>query len=149
MATFAYHRGIAPMMWAFASLAIIELVVVHFVVAMHWPSIGWPLTILSATGLVWLIAWIRSFAKRPHRLEGGVLHLYCGSLRHLGVPLENVARVESQWQAGAMRAPGAINLALIAHPNRVLHLEQPCGRLRTIFLRLDDPVAFDAALAGR
>ena len=92
-ATFSYHRAVAPMMWAFASLATIELVVVHLVVALRWPWIGWPLSALTLASLVWLVLWIRSFSKLPHRLEEHSLHLHAGTLRHVAIPLADIDSV--------------------------------------------------------
>ncbi len=135
------------MMWALAALSSIELLVVHLLVALRWPMIGWPLSLLSAAGLVWVVALIRSFSRRPHRLCEGVLHLYAGSLRHLVIPTANIARISADWEAGAHKGADAINLALIAHPNRMIELAEPLGRRRRILIRLDDPSAFDAALA--
>ena len=147
-ATFDYHRSIAPMMWAFAALAVIELVVVHLFVALRWPWIGWPLSIVSAAGVVWLVVFIASFKKRPHRLEDGVLHLHAGIRHHLTIPLENISRIAAEWEQGAIEAGDAINLALIAHPNPAIHLVEPLGKWRKVFVRLDDPARFDAALSG-
>ena len=46
-ARFDQHRGIAPILWVFASLALLELLVVHLVMASRWPSLAWLLTVVT------------------------------------------------------------------------------------------------------
>jgi hypothetical protein len=151
--TFSGHRGIAPMLWVFASLATIELVVVHLFVALKWPAAAWGLTIVTASSIAWLVRYITSYKRCPHRLESDALCLRMGSLRSIVIPVAHVAGVLSSWPSGAEKAVGSINLVPIAFPNRLVDLDPPMagrrGPLSTIAIRLDDPAAFDAALAAR
>ena len=147
---FAYNQGVAPMMWVIFVLSLIELVVVHLFVALRWPVIGWTLTIISAIGAVWILFWIRSFRTRPHRLLDERLELNFGSLKRFELPLANIARVKRGWEQGALQKKGIINLAGIAYPNRCIELSEPMERGKSrIFVRLDDPADFDAALTER
>ena len=146
--TFANHRGVTPMLWVFSALAVTEMVVVHLFVALKWPWIGWPLTILSALSVIWLIGWIRSWPRLLHRLENGTLTLHFGSLRSVAVPLADIAEVTPA--VDALRDPGTRNLVPIAYPNRMIVLKSPApGRRGTMryAIRVDDPGAFDAAMA--
>lgn len=147
---FAYHRGMAPIMWVFLSLALIELGVVHLLVALRWPAIGWPLSILSAIGVVWIVLLIRSFARYPHRIEGDTLVLHLGNMRRIALALADISAVEASWESGGDKAADALKLSGIAYPNRCLLLAKdlPRGK-RRVFVRLDDPQAFDATLAER
>lgn len=138
------------MMWAFCSLAVIELVVVHVLVALRWPAIGWPLTVLSAASIVWLVFWIGSFRRLPHELTGGTLILRLGSLKSVRIALADIQRITASWEPGATGASDAVNLAAIAHPNRLLELSRPMPKKRDrVFVRFDDPAAFDEAMRQR
>lgn len=147
--TFANHRGVVPMLWAFFGIATLEMVVVHLFVALKWPWIGWPLTIASALSIIWLVGWIRSWPRLPHRLQDGVLTLHMGSLRHYAVPLDRIARVLTQVTQDGVKAKRTANLVPIAFPNRIVELTEPFPGRRSITrlaIRPDDPAAFDAAM---
>ena len=81
------------MLWAFFALAMAEMLAVHLFVVLKWPGLAWPVTGLTALSLVWLIGWIRSWVRLPHELVDGQLHLHMGSLRHVAVPVAQVAAV--------------------------------------------------------
>ena len=107
--------------------------------------------ITGTAGLVWLIGWIRSWARLPHVLVDGQLHLHMGSLRHVTVPVAQVARVVRQVDAARLAQPGTRKLVPLAFPNRIIELTEPLqGRraIRALAIRLDDPADFDSALAG-
>ena len=148
---FANHRGVVPMLWAFFALAVAEMLAVHLFVVLKWPGLAWPLTGLTALSLVWLIGWIRSWARLPYVLVDGQLHLHMGSLRHVTVPVAQVARVVRQVDAARLAQPGTRKLVPLAFPNRIIELTEPLqGRraIRALAIRLDDPADFDSALAG-
>jgi hypothetical protein len=151
--TFSGHRGIAPMLWVFASLATTELVVVHLFVALKWPAAAWGLTIVTALSIAWLVRYITSYKRCPHRLESDALCLRMGSMRSIVIPIAQVAGVRTHWASGAEKAAGSVNLVPIAFPNRLVDIDPPIagrrGPLSTIAIRLDDPAAFDASLAAR
>lgn len=147
-ATFANHRGVVPMLWVFSGLACIELVSVHFLLVHVWPRAAWPISLLTALSVLWLIGWIRSWARLPHELGDGALRLHCGSLRSVVIPLAQIALVRGLKQ-GDLAKNGLCNLVPIAHPNRLIELIAPlAGRKAAwrVAIRLDDPMAFDAAL---
>jgi hypothetical protein len=148
---FASHCGVVPMLWAFFALAVAEMLAVHLFLVLKWPGLAWPLTVLTALSLVWLIGWIRSWARLPHELVDGQLHLHMGSLRCVCVPVTQVARVVRQVDAPRLARPGARKLVPLAFPNRIIELVEPLpGRraIRALAIRLDDPADFDSALAG-
>ncbi|MBV7259825.1 hypothetical protein [Erythrobacter crassostreae] len=129
------------------ALSLLELVAVHFFVAIKWPYIGWPLTILSAIGALWILVWIRSFRSRPHSLSGNQLTLNFGNLKSVQLDLANIARIKRGWEQGALEKKDHINLAGIAFPNRCIELLEPLEKGRSrVFVRVDDPGAFDDAL---
>lgn len=149
--TFANHRGVAPLLWAFFALACMEMLAMHLFVALKWPGVAWPLTAVTALSIVWLVRWIGSWPRLPHELRGDVLTLHMGSLRHYAVPVASIAGVRTAVSNDVLKAPGTVSLVPVAFPNRIVDLTAPLpGRRRVqhIAIRLDDPAAFDAAMAG-
>lgn len=138
------------MMWVFFALATIELFAVHLLVATRWPAVGWPLSIVSACGALWIALLIRSLPRRPHRIEGKKLALNFGSLHGVVLDLSDIAALEASWEAGGDTARDSLKLSGLAYPNRCLVLARPTPRgKRRVFIRLDDPQSFDAALEAR
>ena len=150
MKTFAYHRSLSPMMWALVALGTIELMAVHLLVSLRWPVVAWPLTVLSVAGIAWMVVLIRSFERMPHTLSRDVLTLRAGRLRNYVVQRSEIAGVRSSWATGEHSETDTANLALIAHPHRIIDLKTPMigkrGLIRRIAIALDDPGAFDTAL---
>jgi hypothetical protein len=147
--TFDNHRGVVPMLGVFAGLATIELLVVHLLVAAHWPRLAWPLTALSLTSVIWLVRWIASWKRLPHRLCDGVLRLNMGSLRHIDVPLAGIAAIRAVGDGAEVKARSTRNLVPVAWPNRIVDLASTLpGRraIRRSASRLDDPLTFDRAM---
>lgn len=148
---FAYHRSLAPMMWAFFGLAVTELVVVHFVLILlvDW-RIALAISLLSLSSILWIAAVIRSFRRMPVRIEDGSVTMRAGRLRTIRFPLADIARARGHFAAAELKRPGTVNLALIAYPNVLIELATPLvGRRRPVTAiahRLDDPAAFFAAL---
>lgn len=148
---FACHRGIVPTLSVFAGLAVIELLVTHLVVALVWPRAAWWISATTLLLIVWLVRWIESFRRCPHNLTGDHLQLRMGSLRSLTLPLDNIAGIEPVTALAMARGPGVRNFVPVTMPNRLVRLRQPLpDRRRTsaIAVWLDDPAAFDSALAA-
>ncbi len=151
---FAYHRSLAPMMWVFFSLALLEMIVVHFFVGLFWPWTAIALSLVSLTGVVWIGWVIASFQTMPVFIADGALTMRCGTLKSLTVPLDNIAGYRTEWAGDDIRSPSLLNLALIAYPNivvdlRTLALGRVAGRNRmvaSIAHRFDDLPLFMAAL---
>jgi hypothetical protein len=141
------------MLWAFAALATIELLVVHLFVSVKWPALAWGLSLVTALSLIWLVRFITSFKRCPHVIEGEKLKLRFGSLRTIEVPLAAIMTVRGRWGPGAEKATGTTNLVPIAYPNRLIEIDPPLserrGPVSAVAIRLDAPEAFDAALAAR
>jgi hypothetical protein len=149
--TFANHRGVVPMLWAFVVLAGLELLAVHLVLAIWWRGFAWFASALTALSIVWLIRWIGSFKRHPHEFDGQRLKLRMGSLRRIEVPLTDIASIRSDVTAAEAKARDTRNLVPIALPNRMIELKTPLpGRraVRRIAIRVDDAAAFDAAMRG-
>jgi hypothetical protein len=147
---FSYHRAIAPMLWAFVAIALVELIVVHLLLA-HWSrTAALILSALSLASILWLVSVIRSFRRLPVLITPDALVMRVGTLKGATVPLSQVAGLRESWDAEWLRRRDVLNLALIAYPNVVVMLHGPLqmGRCEVIAIahRLDDPLAFTAAL---
>lgn len=81
------------------------------------------------------------------------LVLHAGWRQRLEIPLAAIGGFRAHWTAADLRAPGSVNLALVAWPNLVLDLVEPVRRRgRPVWLVahcLDDPAAFRARLEPR
>ena len=149
VATFANHRGVVPMLWVFAGLALIELLAVHLVVSLRWPVAAWPLSAVTALSVVWLVRWIVSWRRLPHALHADRLLLNKGSLRRVELPLAEIAAVHADLTGDLLKRRDSLNLVPIAYPNRIVELREPLSgrrRARRVAIRVDDPQSFDEAM---
>lgn len=135
-------------------IAIVEMLVVHLVVV-AW--LGWRAAavagVIDASLVIALIGLIRSFRRLPVTLADGVLTMRAGSLKTIAIPIAHIAGLRATWDAAALKQRGVLNLALASWPSVVVDLEPPVvlrrGRqLRAVAHKLDDPVAFHAAIAA-
>ena len=147
---FSYHRAVAPMVWAFLGIAMIELVVTHLLVALWRPWVAIGLSTLSLTGVIWLIRQLRAMPRLPVLIEDDRLVMRIGTLKRLDIPRAHVAGLRRHWDAQVFRGGEAVKLSLLAWPNVVIDLTQPVagwrGPVRAVAHRLDEPAAFTAAL---
>ena len=150
---FAYHRALAPMMWAFVALASLELFVVHFLVSIWSVRLALLLSALTIATIVWLAWLIRSFRRLPVLLDEETLLMRSGRLLSLQVPLEQVAAVHDHFPSETLKSRAVLNLAMLSYPNLLVDLREPIRRGRRsighIAHRLDDPAGFIAALRTR
>lgn len=151
MRAFAYHRSLAPMLWALVGISIVEMAVVHALIALWKPAIGLVLSGASLVGIVWLVRLIRSFRRLPVLVGENLVVMRAGTLRRIDVPADAIAGLRANWTAATIRDPAMLRLSLLAYPNVVIDLAEPIvvGRraIRAIAHRLDDPGAFSAAIA--
>ena len=146
---FDYHRSVAPMMWVLVTLSGIELLVVHFLLALWRPWVALVVSVVTLAGIAWLIGVIRSFRILPVLIDGDQLVMRAGRLRALPIPLDRIAGFRETWTATDLKARDVANLALIAYPNIWIDLTEPvAGRrpVRAVAHKLDDPIAFRTAL---
>lgn len=145
-----YHRSLAPMMWVFAVLAGLELVIVHFLLALWDWRVALVVTLVSLAGVIWLVRAIRSFRTLPVTLDEERLVFRAGHIARIETPVANVSAVRTQWAGPELKQRGVLNLGLIAYPNVLVELAEPVTRrrraIRAVAHRFDDPAAFIAAL---
>ncbi len=151
LATFPNARSVVPMLWAFATLAMCELLAMHLLMSLVWPSLAWPLTALTAASFFWLVAWIKSWRRLPHELYDDRLLLHMGSLRSVEIPLGLIKNIEHDFTSSTLKAQGVQNLVPIAFPNRLIRLNSRLPGKKavdSIAIKLDEPDAFDKAMAS-
>jgi hypothetical protein len=148
--TFGYRRGIAPMLWVLVALSVVELVVIHLLLAHWWPRIALAVSVATLAGVLWLVRAIRSFDRAPVLVDEERVVLCVGTLRRVTVLREAIDGVRlGGWSGAEVKERTTLNLALIAWPNVVVDLRAPLpGRrgIARIAHRLDDPAGFAAAL---
>ena len=145
--TFANHRGVVPMLWAFFSLALLEIGAVHLFVTLRWPLAGWPLTAISGAAMIWIVIWIASWKRLPHRLDVNRLTLHMGRLRKIEVPLDAI-RAITPVNPDRLKSRETRNLVPLACPNRLIELSRPVGKRASMCLaiRVDEAERFDIAM---
>ena len=140
------------MMWAFMAIVIAETLIVHLLVALWKPWVAVALSVLSIATLVWLINAIRSFKRLPVEIVDGTLIWQAGRLKHICVPVAQVAGLRRDWTAAELKDRSVLNCALIAYPNVFVELSAsvPMGRrsISALAHRLDDPASFMAAITN-
>jgi hypothetical protein len=152
--SFAYHRAIAPMMWAIFALSVAEVAVVHLMLGFWYPRLALILTIISLAFVVWLGWAIASFKAMPVELGTETLLMPIGLITSIAVPIDTIADVVGEPSRDQINARGTADLAIIAHPNILVLLKTPLERggwrkrrpVVAIAHRLDDPAAFITAL---
>ncbi|NNM75454.1 hypothetical protein HJG53_00830 [Sphingomonas sp. ID1715] len=150
---FDYHRSVAPMMWVLVALSSLELLVLHFLLALWKPWVAAIVSLLTLAGMAWMVRLILSFRRLPVMIEGAMLVMRVGTLRELRIPIEVIARLRDAWTRDQLKQRDVANLALIAYPNVWIDLMEPVtgrkGLVTAVAHRLDDPAAFRAALAAQ
>jgi hypothetical protein len=155
---FPYHRQLSPMLWVLVAIGLGEMGVVHLFL-WHWSRpLALGLGTLSAAALVFLVALILSFRRRPIEIGPASLRIRAGLLVETEVPLAEIAFAQNGY-APADYMPGSLlKASLLAHPNalvllrRDIDLAGPFGRTRRVHavaLAVDEPARFLTALNTR
>jgi hypothetical protein len=147
---FSYRHSIAPTMWMLIALSGLEALAVHFLIYFWSPVVALILTLLTLGGITWMVALLRSFKRLPVLVGGEGVTMRVGTLRCVHVPVAQISGLRLSFAGSDVKQPGLLNLALIAYPNVLLDLDPPLpgkrAPTRTIAHRIDDPIAFQAAV---
>lgn len=154
---FAYHRYLIPMLVAFLVLQLIELAVVHLLVSMWSETVALVLLGLSAWGVIYIVALLKSFRICPILLTQDGVRIRAGRLIDETIPFEAIARQRAAFDADRVKSKRTLNAAVLSWPNLFLELKEPVA-VRTflggsrpvdaVALRLDDPGEFVRLLAA-
>jgi hypothetical protein len=155
---FAYHRQLAPMLWALVAVGIVELGVVHLLL-WHWsPVLTLILGAASAAAILCLVALILSFRARPVVLGETSLRVRAGYLVDADIPLSEIAFAQSGFTPADYMPGALLKASLLAYPNAVILLRRdidlpgPFGRVRTVHavaVAVDEPARFLQAMGAR
>lgn len=148
---FSYHRALAPMLWAFVALGLMELFVVHLLLALLWSMTAALIaSLLTLASLAWLLTSIRSLKRLPVTVDDIEVVMRTGSLVEIRVARANIVSLRTNWPDGFLRDRGVLNLALVNQPNLVIDLKEPVVRrgraVTSIAHRLDNPSGFIGTL---
>lgn len=155
---FAYHRYLAPMIAVLLVLQLIELSVVHLLVMLWSPTLAYVLLAISAWGVLWILALLKSLRLRPILLTEQGVRVRAGLLIDVTVPFDRIAAVREPSGGQEVKAKTTLNAALLAWPSIVIELREPMrlpgplGRERLVekvAFKLDDTAAFHAQLSNR
>jgi hypothetical protein len=160
---FSYHQDsnlrtfllVLPLIAA-ADVVLLELVILPHVAL--WIRIV--VHVLEIYGVLWLIGLWASFRARPHRVHDGRAILHRGFLRHIAVPLDQIASISpmpsfsDDWKLRAYRkrairvdvsGPATLELRLRT-PLRPVGLLGPGRASDHLIVSVDDASGFIAAL---
>ena len=113
------------------------------------------LLVVSALGLVYLIALINSLGRLPILVMDDGVRVRSGLLLDQWLPLAQVAGVSVVADPGDRKRPDLLRASLLAYPNTLVQLVRPLsvrGRggqsrtITTVALRPDDAAGFAAAV---
>ncbi len=113
------------------------------------PAVSLLLSATSALALGWLVWAVLMMKRRPVSITADELVMQAGAIARVRIPLGQIAGLRTSWDAAAVKHRSVLNLGLLAYPNVVVDLvEARPGRrgIMAVAHRLDDPVAFAAAL---
>ena len=165
-AGFTYHRdsGLRMLLPALPLLAVGDILLFELLVLPHaavWVRVV--VHVVGVYGLVWLVGFYASMRARPHQLVDGVLVLHRGMLARLSIPVEDITSIaplpsfSDDWKRRAY-GKGALRMDVAGPAVLELVLRTPARAMRTlgssapstrIFIAVDDPAAFTAAVAPR
>jgi hypothetical protein len=152
---FSYSRALAPLLWAFVAVLVVELGIAHLLVRAFWNGTAALIVSgISLAALIWTIAFTLSLKRRPVLVDANGVTMRVGSLKTVRIPVARIAALVTSWPRERLKERGVLNLALINYPNVMLELHpvdspQPArgGNLKAVAHRLDDPAGFTAAMA--
>lgn len=162
---FSYHRDatlrmlllLLPLI-SIADVMLLELVILPSVAL--WIKIV--VHVLALYSVLWLIGLWASFRARPHQIHDGRATLHRGFLRHIAVPLDQIASIHAMplfsddWKLRAYRkrairldvsGPTTLDIRLRT-PLRPISLLGPGPASDRLLVSVDDPSAFIAALGN-
>jgi hypothetical protein len=155
---FPNARQLAPMLWAFLAIGVVELAAVHLIVWQWSRAAALLLSGLSGAALLFALALLLSFRGRPVALHRDSLRVRTGFLIDAEIPLSEIAYVQSGYATADYMPGSLLKTSLLASPNAVVLLRRdidlpgPFGKVRRVHaaaLAVDEPARFLAAVSTR
>lgn len=156
-AGFSYHRHLQPMFWAFLSLALIEIAVLHLLVSRWNATAAWILFIVSDISVLYLIGLINSLRKLPILVQSAGVRVRAGLLIDQWVPIDDIAAVNGAIDDMVRERKAMLKASLLSHPSLYIHLKRPAAirnpirgmlMIEAIGVHPDEPAEFMRAVAA-
>ena len=160
-AHFSCHAkdGHASNQLGFIVLILVELPIVHVLLALFWSSqAAWIMSLLTLWGLAFLVAEYRASLLRPISLERDELVIRYGVLVDLRVPIRDIGSVCPAHVAVPRRESGSLRCCEAGVPNVRINLARPLDmptlsgrgrRIERIHLGVDAPARLVACIESR
>ncbi|MGJ0117815.1 hypothetical protein ACQ7HM_01285 [Williamsia sp. MIQD14] len=157
--TFGYGRQVRPLLYAVCALAVVEGVVIDFLIGLVTSSATAAIVaaVIHVYALCWLLGIVASLRTRPHALDDGRLVLRNSVFSGLDVPLSaietaEVCRVDGSGFSG-VEVDGDSRTATLRHGDATVRLHVRSLEIAGVVVdRLDvtadDPAALVRAVRG-
>ena len=145
---FSYHQkdGANTHLLGFMLIMLLELPIMHMLLHFLWsPSAANIVTLLTAFGLVFFYAELKAVALRPISIDHRELIIRVGIYQPLYVPLSMIKRIEENHKF-ISRDKGIKRCNYAGVPNVRIELTEPVKGIHTLYLGLDTPNSFIAAV---
>lgn len=148
---FTYYKKLSPMVGVVLGLACVETIVLHIIAMAFWGGkVAVVIGILDLTLVFMLARMIHDFWLRPIIVDDNVVVMKTGRKLSFPIALCDIKGFRETWNADDLKAPGVLNMALVAWPNTMFDLETPIVRrgrkITTIAHCLDRPEEFQQTL---
>ncbi|WP_428955029.1 hypothetical protein [Streptomyces sp. cg35] len=152
--SFAYARGQATMMYAFAFVGVVESVGMS-VLLRDWPTLHRIVLALDVYTVVMVLGLHAAAVTRPHVVTADALRVRRGAHVDLRIPLERIAAVRRENRYTHTPAEGELNLDVASQTSVTVELTEPVrhftflGRpkdVRLVRLHAEEPDLLAGAL---
>lgn len=141
---FTYHvkDGAQSNLLGFMILIAIELPIVHVLLHFIWsPMAANIISGLTALSVVFFYGEHKAISRRPISLAGDNLIIRYGLSQPITIPLQNIQKVYRNKEV-IRRSSECKRYNFAGTPNIVIELSDPMGRIKTIYLGVDEPEMF-------
>ncbi|MEL6528894.1 MAG: hypothetical protein AAFQ27_02975 [Pseudomonadota bacterium] len=148
---FSYHTYLNPMIASILVLQVLEMSVVHLLLMVWAPTFAWIMLGLSAWGVIWTIALLKSFRINPVLVDEMSVRVRSGMIHDVIIPKDCIASFQTAFSSEELNDKSVLNLAILSAPNVGLRFVRPVPiptrfggtrMLRGVALRLDDSAGF-------
>ncbi|MFJ9180497.1 hypothetical protein [Streptomyces sp. NPDC102360] len=154
---FAYARGQAVMMYAFAFVCLVETAAM-WALLHNWPLLHRVVLVLDVYTVVWVLGLHAAAVTRPHVVTADTLRVRRGALVDLLIPLERIGAVRRENKYTHQPTEGELNLDVGAQTSITLELTSPVRHftflghprdIRLVRLHAEDPDGLARTLEQR
>ncbi len=157
---FGYGGQLRVLLYAVLALAVVEGVVIDFLLGLLTDSIVWPILAagLHVYALCWILGILASFRTLPHEIRGGQLVLHNSVFSGVAVPIARIDSVRlsrtARTGSSGLKVDPEMRSAVLGHGDTTVRIHLSAFDIRDvpvdiIDVTVDDPRAFVAAFVGR